>query len=152
MSNKIELKEVKEQPVLSIRKTTPMKNLQQELGQAYQALFQYLGQLGEAPADAPFAGYFNMDMDALDVEMGVPVSRALTGKGEIKAGSIPAGKQVHCVFKGSYSQLEPVYAEINQWMSANGCIPTGEVYEFYLKSPADVPEEELETRIVFPVK
>jgi effector-binding domain-containing protein len=152
MSNKIELKEVKEQPVLSIRKTTPMKNLQQELGQAYQALFQYLGQLGEAPADAPFAGYFNMDMEALDVEMGVPVTKPLAGKGEIKAGSIPAGRQVHCLYKGSYSQLEAVYADINKWMNENGCAPTGVVYEFYLKSPADVPENELETRIVFPVK
>ena len=152
MSNKIELKEVKERPILSIRKTTSVENLKNELGLAYQALFQYLGELGEPPADAPFAGYFNMDMQALDVEMGVPVTKALPGKGEIKAGSIPAGKQVQCVFKGSYAQLEPVYAEINQWMNENGCVPTGEVYEFYLKSPADVPEDELETRIVFPVK
>lgn len=152
MSNKIELKEVKEQPVLSIRKTTPMKNLQQELGKAYQALFQYLGQLGEVPADAPFAGYFNMDMDALDVEMGVPVSKTLPGKGEIKPGVIPAGKQVSCFYKGSYSQLEAVYADINKWMAENKCEPNGECYEFYLKSPMDTPESELETRIVFPVK
>lgn len=152
MSNMIELKEEKEQAVLSIRKITTEKGLQQELGQAYQALFQYLGELGETPMGGPFAGYFNMDMNALDVEMGVPVTKTLPGKGDIKASSIPAGRQVSCIFKGPYTQLEPVYNEMNRWMTENSCVPTGVVYEFYLNSPMEVPEAELLTKIVFPVK
>jgi len=152
MSYKIELKEEKEQAVLSIRKVITEKTLQQELGRAYQALFQYLGELGEAAAGGPFAGYFNMDMNALDVEMGVPVAKVLPGRGEIKAGCVPAGRHVSCVFKGPYTQLEPVYNEMNRWMSENGCVPSGVVYEYYLNSPMEVPEAELMTKIVFPVK
>ena len=39
----------------------------------------------------PFAAYYNMDMSALDVEAGFPVSKNLPGKDNIKAGKIDGG-------------------------------------------------------------
>jgi len=46
--------------------------------------------------------------------MGFPVAKPLAGKGEIKAGEIPARKQVSCVHKGPYNQMEPVYNALLQ--------------------------------------
>lgn len=152
MNNQFEVSDQKEQPVISIRKTTNMAGLQQELGHAFMAVTQYLAELGEAPAGAVFAAYYNMDMEHLDVEMGIPVSKPLAGKGEIKAGSIPAGKQVSTVHKGPYAQMEGVYNGLTEWMKTNGHIPTGVVYEFYLNSPMEVPESELLTKVVFLLK
>ncbi len=152
MTNAIELVEQKEQPVLSIRKTTSMANLQQELGKAFGAVMQHLGALGEQPGGPVFAAYYNMDMQALDVEMGVLVSKPVPGKGEITSTAIPAGKQVAGIFQGPYSKMEPFYKSMTDWMTANGLIPTGVVYEFYLNSPMEVAESELLTKVVFPVK
>lgn len=152
MTNNIELIEATEQPVLSIRKTTSMANLQQELGNAFMAVMQHLGALGEEPAGPVFAAYYNMDMQALDVEMGVLVTKPVAGKGEIQSGTVPAGKQVSCIHKGAYTQMEPVYKAMNDWMTAKGLVPTGVVYEFYMNSPMEVPESELLTKVVFPVK
>ena len=152
MNNQFEVIDQKEQPVISIRKTTNMAGLQQELGHAFMAVTQYLAELGETPVGSVFAAYYNMDMEHLDVEMGIPVSKPLAGKGEIAAGYIPAGKQVSTVHKGPYTQMEGVYNGLTEWMKTNGHIPTGVVYEFYLNSPMEVPESELLTKIVFLVK
>ena len=139
-------------PILSIRIRTAVGNLPQELGKGYQAIFQYLTEMGEKPLDAPFAAYYNMDMQDLDVEMGVPVAKPLAGQGDIKPGEIPSGKRVSCVYKGPYDQTEPVYNAMMQWINENGHTPTGVAYEFYYNSPMEVPESELLTKIVFPLK
>jgi hypothetical protein len=49
MNDTFEVMDQKEQPVISIRKTTNMAGLQQELGHAFMAVIQYLAELGEKP-------------------------------------------------------------------------------------------------------
>lgn len=152
MNNQYELTEQSVQPALSIRTRTSLQKLPQEIGQAYGAIMQYLAELGVAATDAPFTAYYNLDMADLDVEMGFPVAQLLPGKGDIKASEIPAGKRVSTMYKGPYSQMESVYTDMLQWISEQGLAPTGVAYEYYYNSPADVPESELLTRIVFPVQ
>jgi hypothetical protein len=79
--------EVKEQPTqktLSIRTRAAVQDLPQVFGAGYGKIGQYLGELGEQPSGPPFAAYYNMDMDNLDVELGFPVARQLPGQDEIK--------------------------------------------------------------------
>ncbi|MDF2673145.1 MAG: transcription activator [Clostridiales bacterium] len=152
MNYNIELTEKSLQPVLSIRTRTSLDNLPKEIGRAYKIIFQYLNEIGEQPIDAPFTAYYNLDMDNLDVEMGFPVGKPLAGKGEVVSSEISAGKFVSCIFKGSYKQMEPLYNAMYKWISENGYTTTGVSYEYYYNSPADVPESELSTKVVFPVK
>jgi effector-binding domain-containing protein len=97
-------------------------------------------------------GYFNMDMQDLDLEIGFPVEQAISGKGDIQASEIPAGKQVSCLHTGPYSKVEPAYNAMMEWVPANGYTATGVSYEFYLNDPEQTPENELLTKIVFPLK
>lgn len=152
MEYKFDLTENQAQPVLSIRTRTAVSNLPQEIGKAYGAIIQYLNEIGEAPADAPYTAYYNLDMENLDVEMGFPVSKQLEEKDEIKSTQIPAGKQVSCMYKGPYSGMTEPYDAMSKWISQNGHTPTGVAYEFYYNSPADVPESELLTKIMFTLK
>lgn len=152
MNHDIELTIQPAQPVLSIRTRTSVGNLPQELGQAYGAIIQYLDEIGEKPSGAAFAAYYNMDMENLDVEMGFVVAKPLDGKGPIKANEIPAGKQVSCIYKGPYQEMAPIYDAMSQWMTNNRLTPTGASYEFYYNSPMEVPESELLTKIMFPLK
>ncbi len=152
MNYNFELTEQKEQPVLSVRTRTAVGNLPQELGKAFGAVLQYLGEIGENAAGPAFAAYYNMDMENLDVEMGFPVAKPIAGRGIVQAGTIPAGKQASGIYKGPYSQMEPVYNAMNAWLGENGQEPTGVVYEFYYNSPMEVPESELLTKVVFLLK
>lgn len=152
MSYKIELNEQGAQHVLSIRKTTAVENLPQEIGKAYGTIIQYLNEMGEQPAESPFTAYYNLDMENLDVEMGFPVSKQLAGRGEIKASEIPAGKYAVCTYKGPYAEMVPVYDAMNQWIGEKGLEATGISYEIYYNSPAEVSESELLTKIMLPVR
>lgn len=151
MDFKCELIQQPAQPVLSIRTRTSMENLKQTIGSSYGKIMQYLLEIGENPSDAPFVGYFNMDMQDLDVEIGYPVSKAIQGKNEVKQCEIPSGKYAVCLYKGSYSKMEAAYNTLTEWMKENGYTPTGAVYEYYLNDPGVTTEDELQTKIMFPL-
>lgn len=152
MIEQFEIAEKQEQPVLFIRTITDAANLPQVIGTAYGAIAQYMAEIGQPPKEAPYTAYYNMDMEHLDVEMGFPVAQPLPGKGEIKAGIISAGKQASCVYHGPYSGMEPAYEELTAKVNESGGIPTGVCYEFYYNAPGEVPDSELMTKIMFPLK
>lgn len=152
MGLNIELNEQEAQPVLFIRARTALEGLPLLIGESYRQIAEYLAELGQQSAHAPYTAYYNLDMQDLDVEMGFPVAGPLPGKDEIKAGEVPAGRYVSCMFKGPYAQMEPVYNEMNKWIQDNNLEPTGIAYEYYYNGPHEVPESELLTRISLPVK
>jgi effector-binding domain-containing protein len=152
MSYKCKVKEQPSRATLAIRTRVSVQDLPQVLGRAYGAIAQYLGELGEQPAGPPFVAYYNMDMQALDIEAGFPVFRELSGKGDIQAGEIPGGKVATCLYTGPYSGIEPAYNALSQWMKENGYEATGVAYEMYLNDPEQTPPQELQTQIVFPLK
>lgn len=152
MSYKCKVKEQPTQATLAIRTRVSVQDLPQVLGKAYGAIAQYLGELGEQPAGPPFVAYYNMDMQALDVEIGFPVSRKLSGKGDIQASEIPGGKVATCLCTGPYSDVKPAYNALSQWMKENGYEATGVAYEMYLNDPGQTVPQELQTQIVFPLK
>ncbi|MGD9091471.1 MAG: GyrI-like domain-containing protein [Anaerolineales bacterium] len=152
MSYEPKIIEKPEQIVLSIRTRTAVGDLPQVMGRCFGSITQYLGELGEQPAGAPFVGYYNMDMEALDVEIGFPVNRPLAGKGEIQSGSIAGGKQASCLHVGAYKDIEPAYNALMAFIRESGYEASGLAYEFYLNDPGETPEEALETEVVFPLK
>ncbi len=152
MSYKCDLKEQPAQPVLSIRRRAKVEELPQIMGQVFGAVGQYLGELGQAPAGEPFAAYYNMDMQNLDVEIGFPVSKPLPGKGEIQLGALPGGRWVTCLYKGPYSDMPPAYEAVTRWIQEHGYEPTGVWYEMYLNDPQQVAPQEVKTLIGAPLK
>jgi effector-binding domain-containing protein len=141
-----------EQPTVSIRTKTSVQNLPVLIGESYGKMDMYLKEIGEYLSDIPYVGYFNMDMQNLDVEIGFPVSKTLLGKGDIKAGCIPAGKVVFCMYRGTYSEITSTYDEMAKWIADKGFKPTGIAYEYYYNSPMDFPESEMLTMLVMPIE
>jgi len=152
MSYPCEVKELPAQQALYIRTRAAVQDLPKVFGAGYGKIAQYLGELGEQPAGPPFAAYYNMDMNNLDVELGFPTTRQLPGKEEIKAGEISGGRVATCLYTGPYSDIEPAYAALMKWMADNGYEGTGVSYELYLNDPTDTPPAELQTQIIFPLK
>jgi effector-binding domain-containing protein len=65
-----------------------------------------LGVLNEYLSGMHLAAYFNLDMNALDVEAGFPVARRFEGKDDIKPGVISGGKFLSTIHIGSYDSVK----------------------------------------------
>lgn len=150
MSNIAVLKQ-NEQPTIFIRTKTSVDQLPRLIGESYSKMSAYLEEINEYLSDVPFVAYHNMDMENLDVEIGFPVANPLSGKGDIKAGLIPAGMIVFAMNRGPYSKMEPLYREMAQWIQKNGFEAVGTAYEYYYNDPSFL-ETELLTKIVMPIK
>ena len=152
MTYNFELLEGIARPVLAVRVRTSLEGIPQKLGESYGVIGEYLDELGESMAGAPYAAFYNMDMQDLDVEIGMPVSRELPGRGAIQAGHIPGGKAASGINTGPYREMEPTYEALAQWMAEKGLEPTGVAYEFYIDDPAEIPQKVVRTQIYFPLK
>ncbi len=152
MNHPCEAKAMPAQPVVSIHACVPGERLPQVLGQAFEKLEEYLRFNSEAPAGPPFVAYYNMDMQALEIEIGFPTARPLPETEEIKSREIPAGMYASCLYTGPYAEIAPAYQELTAWIGQNGYEPTGAAIEYYLNEPMSTPPEELKTLIVFPLK
>jgi len=152
MSYRCEVKEQATQPALSIRTRTSVENLPHVLGEGYGTVAQYLGELKKQPSGAPFAIYYNMDMQDLDIEFGFPVKEGIEGKDNIQVSSTPGGKVATCLYVGPYNEIEPAYNALMKWADDNKYETTGVAYEVYLNDPAQTPPQELKTQIGFVLK
>lgn len=152
MSIQCEIIDRPAQPTLAVRTRTSVAKLPGAMGQAYGSIMQYLGEVRGFPAGAPFAAYYNVDKDDLDVEIGFPVATPLPGRGNVQPGEIPGGKTASCVHVGPYDQIEPTYAALSTFVAEQGYEATGVAYEFYLNDPGEVAPEELQTQVVFPLR
>jgi len=152
MSYEIKLLELPDQPTLVMCATLPVEKLPEFFGKAFGGIMEYLGILGEAPAGMPFGTYFNLDMTALIVEAGFPVSKKIERKGEILAGTIPGGKFVSTIHKGAYDSVKTAYNALTRWAQENGYEPSGIAYEYYLNDPTEDPSIIPLTEIRLPLK
>jgi effector-binding domain-containing protein len=137
------------QPVLSERHVTSVDNLPLVIGKAYDEIFGYLAEMDESATDMPFVAYYNLDMENLEVEIGVPVARPIETKDNVHASYIPAGKKAVGMYMGPYQGMTEIYEAMNLWLAENHHEATGVVYEFYYNSPDEVPESELLTKVMF---
>ena len=152
MSYECELSERPAQAALTIRTRTAVQDLPQLIGKAYSAIIQHLTQLGQYPAGAPFAAYYNMDMQNLDIELGFPLAEPLPPGGDIMPVIYPAGDYASLLYVGPYDQCGPAYEELTHFIQEQGREPTGVAFEYYLNDPSEPPFEEPQTLIVFPLK
>ncbi|MBI5031994.1 MAG: GyrI-like domain-containing protein [Chloroflexi bacterium] len=151
MSHNCEIKEQPAQPALIVRTHAAVQDLPQLFGKTYGDIMQYMTELGEQPAGMPFAAYYNMDMQNLDIEIGFPVARKLAGKGNIQAGEFPGGKLATTLHIGPYDQCGAAYNDLSNWIKEHGYEPTGIAYEVYMDGP-DTPPQKIRTQIIYPLK
>ena len=151
MDYQCEIKDQPSQPTLSIRTRAPVQDLPVVFGKAFGSIGQYLAELGETPTGMPFAAYYNMDMQDLDLEIGFPVKKKLPGKGEIQSSEIPARKYASALYVGPYDKCQAAYDALLAYAKEKGLEYAGMAYEFYHDGP-EVPPEKTRTTIVFPLK
>lgn len=148
----MELRTVEERDTVVVRTTVSVEELPQALGDGYGEIMRYLGENGIEPAGAPFAMYHNMDMENLDVEMGLPVSVPVEGSGRVKPGKLPGGRAAVAVHVGPYDTLDRTYTKLGEYIQREGLETEPFMYEVYLSDPGEVAPEQLQTEVFFPVR
>lgn len=149
----IELANQAAQPTIYIRTRMTLENMTETFDTCYGKLMAYLSELGEPLAGAPYAAYYNSDMNDMDTEIGIPVAKPLPENGEINAGSImPFEKVITATHKGSYSTLSETYDALYKHLADNKFSMIGPHYDFYISDPANIPENEMLTKVVLPVR
>ena len=129
-------------------------NMAAVMGEGYQKLMTYVAQCGKQITGAPYCKYTNGSADFMkfDIELGILVSEPLPQKDDIYMAKTCEGKAVTAMHKGAYKDIEKTYAPMMQYLSENNLESTGVYYDYYISDPADTPESELLTKVVFPIK
>lgn len=147
----MEIGKREEMKTLVQRLRCSVDELPMEMGRVYGEIAAYMEEKGITTAGAPFAIYHNMDMQALEIEIGFPITGKAQGEGKIKAGAIPGGRTASHTHKGSYQKMEESYNKLISFVQERNEQAQEWTYEFYMNDPREVQEEELLTEIHFPL-
>jgi effector-binding domain-containing protein len=113
----------KEQPTVGIRVQVPVSQMPQVIPQLMGEVAAWLGKQGVSPAGAPFVRYHVINMPGnLDIEMGWPVAKPMSGDGRVLSGVFPAGRYASLVYTGDYSGLMEATRVLVDWAKANGMV------------------------------
>ena len=123
------------------------------MAEGYQKLMAYAAKCGKQMAGAPYCKYTNGSADFMkwDIELGIPVSEPLPEQGEIYMSETCAGRAVTAMHKGAYKEIDKTYTVLMAYLAENKLESTGVYYDYYISNPADTPEAELLTKVVFPI-
>lgn len=139
------------QPYVAIPAHVTMQALATDLPPLNGEVFRWLAARGIEPAGPPFWKYNVIDMDReLSMEVGSPVSSAVSGDERTVVGFLPAGRYVTVRHVGHPSTLYDATGALVDWAAAKGLkwdmspSPEGERWgcrlENYLSDPDTEPD------------
>ncbi len=144
MDYKIEETTLGDTPVLSIRLSTSMARIAEDIGRCFGAIYGYAGQAGFTPSAPPFILYFEMAMkEDFEMEVCAPVTGQGEGEGEIGFRTVPGGKCIATRHVGPYEDIGAAYEALISYARDKGLefvLPCREVYltdPDKVKSPAE---------------
>lgn len=111
-----------------------------------------LADAGIRPAGPPFARYFSMGAEGLDVATGFPVAEPFLGAGVVHPGELPAGPAAVWTHVGPFGGLEAAWTALRQRIVELGRTPGDDPWEVYFIGPGSgVDEAEWRTELVWPL-
>ncbi len=158
MKPDIEIREIDDQTVLTIRESAPIASIPERMGKIFSEILTFIGKKGIALAGAPFAYWHNMNSDSIskgifDMECGFPINVPVEGEGRIKRSKLPGGQVITAMHIGSYETLAETYEVVMSWIKENGYQVEENMWETYLTNPAEEPDKsKWMTKIFLPIK
>lgn len=153
MSYEITVKELKPQPILSIRTKCRVAEIGPVLKEILPEVFSYLDKRGVRPSGPPFTRYHSYDGTQCELEAGFPVAELQSGEGNITAGELPGGAIASTVHVGPYEQLPNAHDAIDAWIHENKKNSRGPQWESYVTDPGREPDPfKRETELLWPIE
>ena len=120
------------QRTASIHVTVPSSQIRDVFSPACQELGAALAAQGIAPAGKLFSYHLQMPGQTFDLEIGLPVDKAVAPAGRVKASELPSMKVARTVYHGNMEGLGAAWGELGAWVKANGHRTQPFLWEFYL--------------------
>ncbi|NUR97524.1 MAG: GyrI-like domain-containing protein [Kribbellaceae bacterium] len=98
-----------------------------------------LDRIGIAPCGLPFARYHLRPDHMFEVEAGFPVAAPITGDGEVRPSTLPGGSVVVAWHIGPYDRLGEAYEAVDEWLTNERGVRTGDAWEVYHDPPTGDP-------------
>ena len=152
---KIEITNQQPQIAVATKMTAvSMEQIAEATTKGFAKLMGHLTEQGKQIMGAPYLAYMNANEDwsRFDIELGIPVSEAIPVQGEFYMSQNCEGKAIMTTYKGTYKDIEVAYVALMDYAKENSLESTGLYYDYYLNNPADTPESDLLTQVVFPIK
>ncbi len=151
----IEMTTMEPMPYYGIKHDISWEELNSDFfGANYTELMTYLGDDGANMSMAPFAIFYEWDMEnkRTVVEPGIAVNSKKPGNDRIKKGMTHGGQALKAVHMGGYD-TEPEHNALTAYMEKNGLTLTGGVMEVYVTDPTEEPDTaKWITEIYYPVQ
>jgi effector-binding domain-containing protein len=140
----------KEQNYVAIRTRVTMAGMPTVMPQLMPEVHAYLKAADVEPSGPEFIRFLLIDMaKELEIEVGLPVDKALPGNDRVKPGVFPAGRYAVLTHTGHYKDLVAANAALQEWAKKKGIqwemtmTPRGSLWggrmEFYLTDPDKEP-------------
>lgn len=146
----VQLVEVPEMYLLSIRKMVHQPDFPEEYGNCFGKLFRNIADEKLTITAPPMVLFHSAEYTSLglDTEFAVPVKEYVTGTRDFAPGLCL--KTVVC---GPYSELSAVYTKQYEWAKKEGYECNDALYEVYVTDPSQVTNEnDYVTEVYYPVK
>ncbi len=118
---------------------------------------------------APFSYYYNIDWNNLTTQSGIrmflemftriwyfhcgiPTVAEVTPRDEIEVIEYPYQKVATGIHNGPYHKVGATYKELYRWIKGQGLQAEPVSFEIYLNTPGEVKSDQLETKILIPLK
>lgn len=155
MSHEIQLRDLSEQSVVSMRENVKKEDIGAFMGRALRKLYVHAGLRFARPAGPPFSVYHDEEWpeEGMDMEVCLPVSRELRGKDPVRSQRLEGCRAACLVHAGSYDQVGQAYCTLGAWLKDKGLEPDGPPREVYLVGPGRGRDPaDYRTEIVWPVR
>jgi effector-binding domain-containing protein len=151
---------VETQPVrVAYVATTSAKGEQEiaaAIGGAYAEVGAFMRAHGLTQAGPPITINTKWDDSGYAFDAAIPVDKApekeIPADGRVQVKETYAGKALKVVHKGAYHGMPATYDRLFAWAAAHGYEQAAPPWDEYVSDPGSVPEAELTTNVVLPVK
>lgn len=149
----IERRMLDARPILFIRRRIAATALQPTMSECFGKLYSHGHAAGLAVAGHPIARYVTTGPGLWTVDLAMPLLAPAASVGEMQSDVLPAGPVAFTVHQGPYDQLPVTNAAVEAWIEQEGLKVGGPPWEWYVTSPAEVPDPaDWRTEVVWPLK
>ena len=152
----VQLKELRAQPLVSIRAVVSATQLVDFFEEAVREMRDYLAEIGERPAGPPLSLWHSSPEQSeteFDFEPCLPVPHSVPAKGRIRAGELPAGLVASTIHSGDYDSMGAAFDAVWNWIVDHSYKPAGPPRDVVLVGAHDaVDPVHYRTEIAWPVR
>jgi effector-binding domain-containing protein len=152
MAYEIELKELPDRYVVTIRTESAPDQLRATFDEVLPEVDAQILEAGERPSGPAFAIYHDFREDHVDLEAGFPVGEPIPTEGRVLGRELVATPAAVTFHHGPYDGISEAYTAVQAWIEANGRTPNGPPWEVYWVGPGDDPDSSTwNTEVGFPI-